>query len=171
MSLQVPRDIGTVAGAVAKIVETLGGGDTKAGVAAAAQLIGKTEWTIRGWLDPHKEAEPGLTAARKLDEAYYRATGLEPPLLKLYEDMISEATAGAHGSAKLNLWREMASLHIASAGVPQAVQDATHPDGPGGAEILPHEMAGIAHAADRTKDAAERVVLAARQVSKGGFKP
>jgi hypothetical protein len=98
MTLHIARDAETRAGAVTKIVEALGNGNVKAGAALAAQITGKRAWTVRAWMNPHKDAEPGISAAAALDTAYFTKTGLEPPLYRLYGDTMSAQTHGAHGT-------------------------------------------------------------------------
>ncbi|NUB07032.1 hypothetical protein FW320_12710 [Azospirillum sp. Vi22] len=110
MTLQIPRDAETTAGALAKIVQTLGNGNVKAGVALAAQITGKSRWTVRAWMDPHKDAEPGLSCAAALDTAYFTMTGEEPPLYRLYGDTVSVQTHGAHGSHTTDVKDQMLRL-------------------------------------------------------------
>lgn len=110
MTLQIARDAETTAGAVTKIVETLGGGSVKAGISLAAQITAKSRWTVRAWMDPHKDAEPGLSCAAALDTAYFTMTGLEPPLFRLYGDTVSIQTHGAHGSHVTDVKDQMLRL-------------------------------------------------------------
>lgn len=165
MTLTIARDADGVPGRVCKIVKVLGLGDIAAGVAVAADLTGKSPSTIRAWMSETRGgAEPGFSAGVILDRAYFQATGAEPPLMRWYEDQMSLATGGAHGTAKLNLWRELVNAQVAAAEVPRQVRDSTHPDGPGGAAITRGELAQISQASDAAKDSLDRVTLAARQV-------
>jgi hypothetical protein len=166
MALQKPRSPDTLAGAVTKIIETLGDGDIPAGLAAAEQIVDRRASTIREWMDDNKPAEPPTGAAIALDAAYSTRTGgLDGPIWKFYGADLSARTGGCAGSGRYDLMAEMLNAHVVVADMTRTIRDATHPESPGGTGITGCELSRISQAADAMEDAGDRVVIAARQVS------
>jgi len=60
----------------------------------AAAICGNAVSHVRAWSDPDKDPSPTLSAAVKLDVAYVRATGEEPPILSVWQLQVREALRG-----------------------------------------------------------------------------
>lgn len=78
------------------------------GFDGAADVLGKSEWTLRKWSDPDTGREVSFQAAVRLDAAFRRADGLGSPFLECFaaqlelvdddgdhQTLLLAATAGA----------------------------------------------------------------------------
>lgn len=120
MPLQVPRPPGSIAEAVARIVEDVGrharaaemglpleevdgGKCLPAGIAAAAAATGKSAWTVRCWMKSGaRTTPPPLDSCILLDRLRYETTGGDPLLYTLFGEAVSEFSGQTLGQVPLD---------------------------------------------------------------------
>lgn len=62
---------------------------------AVSRAVKRSDAHIRAWSDPDKEACPSVEQAVVMDSLYMASTGLEPPILTVYQAQLVAAVAAS----------------------------------------------------------------------------
>jgi len=126
------------------------------GEAECARIVGRSGSLIRKWADPDHASTPNLEQALALDLAYINKGLGRPPLMELYEKLISDAVEEELPSSEtIDVLLATLSVQGVVGDLSEAIRSAMSADGPGGVAMTPRERVSILEILERLEQQAD----------------
>ncbi len=139
-----PRRPKSFAAAVTKIMAALSDG-------RCAEIVGRSDSLIRKWADPDHPSLPTLGQAIALDLVYVREGHGDAPILRVYEDILTDVLK-EQDADEADILMSALSVQSAVGNLSEAIRAALDPHGPGGSVITAYERQTILEIIDRLED-------------------
>lgn len=146
MKDRVPKSF---AAAVTRVKNALGEDE-------CAQLVSRSTSLVRKWADPDHPSLPNAGQALILDVAYSQKGFGDPPIFKIYEELVEDAI-DIGDDELVDLVDSTLNLHSIVGDLSQSIREVVGQSAPGGAGMSPNQRNRVLAVLDRLEEEADKI--------------
>lgn len=127
-----------------------------------AALVGRSTSLVRKWADPDHPSLPSASQALVLDVAYSQNGSGDPPILKVYEELIGDATDAA-AEELVDLIDSTLNLHSIVGDLSQSIREVINPTAHAGVGLSEYQRVRLLAILDRLEEETDKIEDAIEQ--------